>query len=296
MGIDKAKVRIKDPYTKYEHTRKSLPAKAEEHSECDRSQASSWADTAVSDNDEFWKDLDDGKLGKARDLMISSEDCVGQVQDLSQWVSKDLCPPADTDFANIYEDLKFECNFPKPIMDNYTIVYPDQLMEEMSCKKKKPETDNKKSGKKKKTRNKETLVEKSEPHRELPLLGMKSDIAKPEHLENSAQLENTEEMLEKSYRGRRDAENLMFFRTMARDSEFWKPGVLNPLPGDTSQRPKSFRVTKVENGVVTIQSKFESLIPKDPGNYVSEAQAEENLMFFKYVARNRSFFQFKENE
>lgn len=228
--------------------------------------------------------------------MISSEDCVGQVQDLSQWVSKDLCPPADTDFVNIYEDLKFECNFPKPIMDNYTIVYPNQLMEEMSCKKKKPETDNKKSGKKKKTRNKETLVEKSEPHRELPLLGMKSDIAKPEHLENSSQLENTEEMLEKSYRGRRDAENLMFFRTMARDSEFWKPGVLNPLPGDTSQRPKSFRVTKVENGVVTIQSKFESLIPKDPGNYVSEAQAEENLMFFKYVARNRSFFQFKENE
>lgn len=296
MGIDKAKVRIKDPYTKYEHTRKSLPAKAEEHSECDRSQASSWADTAVSDNDEFWKDLDDGKLGKARDLMISSEDCVGQVQDLSQWVSKDLCPPADTDFVNIYEDLKFECNFPKHIMDNYTIVYPNQLMEEMSCKKKKHETDNKKSGKKKKTRNKETPLEKSEPHRELPLLGMKSDIAKPEHLENSSQLENTEEMLEKSYRGRRDAENLMFFRTMARDSEFWKPGVLNPLPGDTSQRPKSFRVTKVENGVVTIQSKFESLIPKDPGNYVSEAQAEENLMFFKYVARNRSFFQFKENE
>ena len=296
MGIDKAKVRIKDPYTKYEHTKKSLPAKAEDHSECDRSQKSSRADTAVSDGDEFWNDLDDGRLGKARDLMISSEDCVGQVQDLSQWVSKDLCPSADTDLANIYEGLKFECNFPKHIMDNYTIVSPNQLMEEMSCKRKKPETDNKKSGKKKKTRNKEKLVQESDPHREPALLGMKSDIRNSEHLENSSHLENTEEMLAENYRGRRDAENLMFFRTMARDSDFWKPGVLNPLPGNTSQRPKFFRVTEVENGVFTVQSKLESLIPNDPGNYVSEAQAEENLMFFKYVARNRSFFQFKENE
>lgn len=39
----------------------------------------------------------------------------------------------------------------------------------------------------------------------------------------------------------------------------------------------------------------ESAIPNDPANYVSENQAEENMMFFKYVARNRSFFQFKES-
>lgn len=129
------------------------------------------------------------------------------------------------------------------------------------------------------------------------------------YFRNRLHTEDPKETEEEKRREIRDAENLVFFRTMAQDSEFWKPSILEPLPGSngssTSQKQTRLTGYRAANSGFAKSSDIgmllggsrrkESAIPNDPANYVSENQAEENMLFFKYVARNRSFFQFKES-
>lgn len=297
---DKTKKAIKNPYAKYEHVRKNQHAGGLE--------APFVTHTKVPDA-RFWKDLNEGQIGNANKFVMSSEEHGGHFQEISQWVTRDICPAEESEITSFFENGN-SYSSPANISSTNNIVYPDDLLQKTKQKKKKTAgTDAKGKGKEKKEKSKKKLRETTNSNVASTQAENESAMQKLAFFRNRLHTEDPKEAEEEKRREIRDAENLVFFRAMARNSEFWKPNILEPLPGSngsyTSQKQTRFTSYRAASSgfakscdsdmLLGVGKRKESTIPNDPANYVTENQAEENMMFFKYVARNRSFFQFKEN-
>lgn len=304
---EKTRKAIKDPYSKYEHVRKNQHVVGLE--------APFVTNTKVPDA-RFWKDLNEGKVGLAKKFVMNSEENSGHFQEISQWVTRDMCPAEESEITGFFENSN-SCSFPAKISQKLksanTIVYPDDLLQKTKqAKTKTAGTDVKgkckeksKKGKSKKKLRETTKLKVTSTQAETESASMQ----KLAYFRTRLHTEDPTEAEEEKRREIRDAENLVFFRTMARDSEYCRPSILEPLSGSngssTSQKQTRFTSCRAANSGFAKSSDIdmllggfqrkESAIPNDPANYVSENQAEENMMFFKYVARNRSFFQFKES-
>lgn len=304
---EKTRKAIKDPYAKYEHLRKNQHVVGLE--------APFVTNTKVPDA-RFWKDLNEGKVGLAKKFVMNSEENSGHFQEISQWVTRDMCPAEESEITGFFEN-SYSCSFPAKISQKLkstnTIVCPDDLLQKTKqAKTKTAGTDAKgkckeksKKGKSKKKLRETTKLKVTCTQAE----NESASMQKLAYFRNRLHTKDPKEAEEEKRREIRDAENLVFFRTMARDSEYCRPSILEPLSGSngssTSQKQTRFTSCRAANSGFAKSSDIdmllggsqrkESAIPNDPANYVSENQAEENMMFFKYVARNRSFFQFKES-
>ncbi|XP_061178471.1 uncharacterized protein LOC133187130 [Saccostrea echinata] len=292
----------KNPYAKYERTGKMEQAQRPSSSQ------TLPAEVDVSDA-KFWKNLDDGKFGNTNQFYFDPEGYVGQCQDMSQWVTEDLCPSEDNDITGFYENCSYSSAVNEVKTDTAisSVVFPDDLMGRARPRSKKKDTGSKKKSKEKKEK-KSKIKENSRSGHVSLVAETESILQKLAYFQNEAHLEESKEVLEEKRRELRDAENLLYFRAMARDGG-WRP-TLEPLPnphGMTSvkhSRLTGFGTTKdfckpsdIDSSIFMGGNRRNvSAIPNDPGNYISEAEAEENMMFFKYVARNRSFFKFKERD
>ncbi|XP_062567012.1 uncharacterized protein LOC134229301 isoform X2 [Saccostrea cucullata] len=300
--------RKKDPYAKFERT-----GRIEQTTQCPSSQTLP-AEADVADA-KFWKDLDDGNVGNFQQFYFDSEGYSGQCQEMSQWVTEDLCPPEDNDITSFYENCSYSSAVGEDKTDTATssVVFPDDLMEQTKSRRKKTATDAKQKSKGEKKKKKARIAEVRVPKENknsgmVSLAETRSIMQKLAYFRNEAHLEESKEVLAEKRRELRDAENLLYFRAMAR-SDASRP-TLEPLPNPHGMASaKQSRLTgfgpakyfckpsDVDRSLLMGGSRQNvRAIPNDPGNYISEAEAEENMMFFKYVARNRSFFKFKERD
>lgn len=296
---------MKDPYAKYEHVRRNQHVRGLE--------APFVANTKVPDT-RFWTDLNENKVVIANKFVMNVGENSGNFQEISKWVTRDMCPAEESEITSFFENSSsFPAKISQKLKSANDIVYPDDLLQKTKQTKKKfTGIDAKEKSKEKSKREKSKKKSRETSKLKATSTQAESESASMQthaYFRNRLHTEDPKEAEEEKRREIRDAENLVFFRTMAQDSEFWKPSILEPLPGSngssTSQKQTRLTGYRAANSGFAKSSDIdmllggcqrkESAIPNDPANYVSENQAEENMLFFKYVARNRSFFQFKES-
>jgi hypothetical protein len=255
------------------------------------------SETAIKVPDaDFWEDLNDGKIGNTRQFVQDTEDNV----DLSRWFTDDLCPSEEKEIGNFFEEYMKSSEVDR---FTYSAVCSDEPR-----RRTKPETGktshNHQQDLQEKTKKKEKGNKTSGCSSFRTETG--SMVQKRGYSENKSHFEESHYESEKTRKELRDADNLLFFRTMARNRGFLQPMInSSPRPlGLTSQNHAfltdsanmNFRlhtISDVDRSVLTTPNRRgSSAIPYDHRNFISKDQAEQNMMFFRYIARNKSFFKF----